>query len=124
MLTTHFSRIEIQLFSNFVEMNFQRVTRLRRAVATLWPARRFVRKDAHAFELVARHLISNSLECAGVERARYAVTSVRAAVKERFEVHRGNRAVFLHPGLHMHQHGMATAMAIENFFARQSALHR
>ena len=39
-------------------------------------------------------------------------------------MHRRDRAVFLHSGLNVHQHRMATTMAIENFFARQSALHR
>src|SRR5205085_3861996 len=124
MLTTHFSRIEIQLLRNLVEMNFQRVTRLRRAVTTLWPAWWLVREDAHALKLVARHVVRHGLQCAGVKGARYAVTSVRSAIKERFEVHRGNRAVFLHASLHVHQHRMATAMAVENFFARQCALHR
>src|SRR5438067_4221258 len=124
MLTTHFSRIEIQVLRNLVEMNFQRVTRLWRAVPTLRPARRFVREDAHALKLVARQFVGHGLQSTGVEGARYTVTSVCSAIKERFEVHRRDRAVFLHSGLHVHQSRMATTMAIENFFARQSALHR
>src|SRR6266436_1825072 len=39
-------------------------------------------------------------------------------------MHRGDRAIFLHPGLDVHQDGMATAMTIENLFAGECALHR
>ena len=39
-------------------------------------------------------------------------------------MHPGDRAVFLHAGLDVHQHGMTSAMAVENFFARQRDLHR
>src|ERR1041384_4705722 len=105
-------------------MNFQRITRLWRAVTTRWPTRRLIRKDARALKLVARHVVRNRLQSDGVEGARDAVTSVRSAVQERFEVHRGDRAVLPHSGLDLHQNRMTAAMAIENFFARQSALHR
>jgi len=39
-------------------------------------------------------------------------------------MHRGDRAVFLHSGLNVHQDGMAATVTIENFFAGQSAFHR
>ena len=39
-------------------------------------------------------------------------------------MHRGDRAVFLHAGPHMHQHRMTSTMAIKNFFARECTFHR
>src|ERR1041384_1405829 len=98
-------------------MNFQSVTRLRRAVTTLWTTRRFIRKDARALKLVPRHVIRNCLQGAGIERAGDAVTSISSSVQERLEMHRSDRTVFLHSGLHVHQHRVSTAMAIENLFA-------
>ena len=39
-------------------------------------------------------------------------------------MHRGNRAVFLHAGLNLHQYRMAAAMTVENFFTCKRALDR
>src|SRR5437762_1588330 len=83
---------------------------LRCSMSSLWPARRFVGKDTHAIEFIPRHFIGDRLQRAGVERAGDAVTSVCTSVEKRFEVHRGNGAIFLHTGLHVHQHRVATAM--------------
>src|SRR5438128_11584722 len=98
MRSAHLRGIETQLFSNLAELPLQRITRLRRAVSALWSARRLVGEDAQAIEFVTRHFVSHRLQRAGVERARHAVTPVSAAVKKRFEMHRGDRAVFLHSG--------------------------
>src|SRR5438105_11391941 len=105
-------------------MNFQSITRLRRSMSALWTTRRFVREDTRAFKFVARDVVRHSLQSAGVEGAGDSITSVCAAVEERREVHRRDRAVFFHTGLDMHQHRMPAAMTIKNFFARQCALHR
>ncbi len=85
MLTANLNRVELQLFGNLVELNFQRKARLRRAVSALWTARRFVGEHAHALKFVARHVIRHRLQRAGVERARNAVASVSAAIEKRPE---------------------------------------
>src|SRR5258708_24365294 len=123
MVEPYLNGIEIQLLRDFVQLNFQSKTRLWRSVPALRPARRFIGEDSETIEFVTRHFISDGLQGSGVERARHSVTSISSTVKKRFEVHRRNRAVLFHSGLDMHQHRMATAMAVENFFARQSALH-
>src|SRR5437588_1322679 len=124
MLTPHLGRIEIQLLCDLVEVNLKRVTRLRRSVSAFWTAGRLVRKHTCALKFVPGHFISDGLQGAGVERACDSITSIGAAIEKRFEVHRGDRAVFLHTGLDVHEHRMAAAMTIENFFACQRALHR
>src|SRR5215831_7485158 len=117
MRASHLSRIKIQLLGNFVEVYFQRISRLRRAVASLWPAGRLVGENPGALEFVARHLVSDRLQRARVEGAGDSVTSIGAAIEKRFEVHGGDGAIFFHPGLNLHQHRMAAAMTIENLFA-------
>src|SRR5260370_32531184 len=104
MRSAHLRGIETQLFSDLVELNLQRIWRLRGAVPALWSARRLVGEDTQAIEFVTRHFVSHRLQRAGVERARDSVTAVCAAVKKRFEMHRGDRTVFLHSGLDVHQH--------------------
>ncbi len=104
-------------------MDLERVTRLRCAVSTFGPARRFIGESAQALELVTRNVVSDRLQGPGVESARHSITAIGAAIKKRFEMHRRDRAVFLYSGLDMHQDWMPSAMTIENFFTSQSALH-
>src|SRR5713101_4502910 len=99
MCSAHLCRIQTQLFGNLVEMDFERVTRLRCAMPTLGSARRFVGESAQALEFVTRHVIRDRLQSPGVERTRDSIAAIGPAVKERFEMHRRDRAVFLHPGL-------------------------
>src|SRR6185503_9226873 len=106
MLAPDLNRIHSQLLGDLVEVNFERVTRLRRAVPALWTTRRLVRERTQTLKLVTRHVIRDGLQRAGVERARHAATAIRAAVEKRLEVHRGDRAVVLHAGLYFHQHRM------------------
>src|ERR1043166_5199247 len=94
MLPAHLGRIELQLFSNLVEMDFERIPRLRRTVPSLWSTGRLICKDAGALEFIARHFVRHRLQRAGVERARDAVAAVRATVEKRFEVNRRDRATF------------------------------
>src|ERR1041384_7316016 len=89
--------IQLQFLSDLVDLNFESKTRLRRTVASLWSAWRFVGEHAQTFELVARHFISHSLKRARVERARHTVAAIRTTIEERTEVHRRYRAVFFHP---------------------------
>src|SRR3979409_51280 len=102
-------------------MDLQRITRLRCAMAALGSARRFVGESAQALEFITRHVIRNSLQSSGVERTRDSIAAIGPAIKERFEMHSRDRAVFLHPRLNVHQNGMAATMTIENLFARQRA---
>ena len=82
MVAPHLRWIEIQLFSDFVQVNLQGVTRLWRSMSALWPARRFVREDSHSIEFVTRHFVSDSLQRTGIERTCHSVTSVRSAIKK------------------------------------------
>src|ERR1044072_9482336 len=123
MLTSHLRRIQIQLFSNFVEVNLKPISRLRRAVSALRTTGRFISEDARALEFVTRHFVRHRLQRAGVERARDAIASISAAVEKGLEVHSSDRTIFLDTGLDVHENGMPAAMAIENIFARQDAFH-
>src|SRR5688500_3712533 len=114
MIATNLDRIQIQLLGYLVEVNFQAITRLWRSMSSLRTARRPVCKHACDLELVTRHLVRHGLQRAGVERAGDPVTSVRAPIEERFEMHRRDGAIFLHARLNVHQHRMAAAMTIEN----------
>src|SRR5437016_10923665 len=102
MRSTHLCWIQPQLFGDFVEMDFERVTGLRRAMPAFRPARRFVGESAQPLEFITGNVVGNSLQSTGVERARDSVAAVRAAVKKRFEMHRRDRAVFLDAGLNVH----------------------
>ncbi len=124
MPASNLNRIERQLFGDLVEVNFERVTRLRCAVPAFWTTWRFVCEGAQPLKLITRHVISDCLQRARVERTRNAVTSVRTTIKIRLKMHSGDRAVVLHTGFDSHQHRMASAMAVKNFFARQRHFHR
>src|SRR2546421_11566713 len=118
MIATYLNRIEIQLLRDFVQVNFQRVTRLWRSMPAFRPARRLVSEDAHPVEFIPRHFVSNGLQSPGIERARHSVTSISSAIKKRFEVHRGNGAVFFHTCLYPHQDRMSATMTVKDLFAR------
>src|SRR5690242_39675 len=91
------------------------------ALGSAW---RLVGEDAAPFERVRRDVISDRLQRTCVERAGDAVRSIGAAVENRLEMNAGNRAVVLHTGPEPHEDGVAAAMAIEDFLARQADLHR
>src|SRR6185295_20009875 len=124
MPTANFDGVNPKLFGELVELDFEREARLWRAVSPLRAARRFIREDSKPLEFVTRHIVGDCLKRACVERARNAIAAIRSAIKQRAKVHCSNRAVTLHAGLHPHQNRMATAMAVEDFFARQSDFDR
>ena len=115
--------VEAERVGNLVELNLLAETALRRAMASLRPAGRLVREHAATLKPVRRDVVRDRLQRAGVERARDAVRSIRAAVENGLHFHPGDRAVVVHSGLHPHQHRMATAMAVEHLFAREADLH-
>jgi hypothetical protein len=86
-----------ELLRYFVELHFLPETRLRRAVAALGAARRLVREHPGGVELVARDLVGDRLQHAGVESARSAVAAVGTAVEQRLGVHTGDLPVFVTP---------------------------
>src|SRR5205823_3955714 len=108
----------------FVEMDFERKPRLRRAMPALGTAGRLVREEAHAFEAVSRDGVRRSLQGTRVVRARDTVAAVAATIEEALKLHSGNPTVAREPGLDLHQHGMAAAVRIEDFLAGQGDLHR
>ena len=116
-------RIDFQFLGNLVQLHFLPESRLRCAMSAFRPAGRLVRESSAALKAIAWNVIRRRLQRAGVERARHAVRSVRAAINQRLQVHRRDRAVFFHASLESHHHGMAAAMAVENFFARQTNFH-
>ena len=82
--------IDGEALGDLVELNFLAEAALRRAVSALGAARRLVGEDAAALELVARDVIGDRLQRAGVERAGDAVRAVGAAVEQRLQVHAGD----------------------------------
>src|SRR6266536_4192611 len=124
MRFAHLGRIKPQFLRNLIEMNLQGIAWLWRAMASLGTARWLIGEDPQTLKLVTRHFISNRLQDTRVERAGDAITSVGAAVEKRFEMHRSDRAIAFHAGLYPHQHRMASAMTIEDFFAGECNFHR
>ena len=86
-------RVDADVLRELVEVDFECVARLRRAVAALGAAWRLVREHARALELVALHMIRDGLKGSGVVRAGHSVRAVGAAVEQRLEVHSLDRAV-------------------------------
>src|SRR5215216_5484093 len=124
MIAADLDRIQSELLGDLVEMNFQRIARLRRAVPAFWTTWSLIRKSAQSLKLVTWHVISHSLQRSAVERAHHPITPVRATIEKRLKVHRSDRAVVLHTGFDFHQHRMPPAVTIKNFFTRQRHLHR
>src|SRR5260370_17439209 len=117
-------RVNLELFSDLVELDFLAETRLRSTMPALGPAGRLVRESAAALIAIARNVIGGGLEGIGVGRARNSVGAIRAAGNQCLKMHSGNRAVLLDAGLEFHQDGMATTVTIENFFACKADLDR
>src|SRR6185436_5460935 len=122
MSTAHCRRIQLQLLGDLVQVNFQSITRLWCPVSSLRTTRRLVGKRAQPLKLITRHVIGDSLQGTGVERAGHPVTAVCPAIKIRLEMHPGDGAVILHSRLNVHQDWMASAVAIEDFLARERHL--
>ena len=86
----------------------------------LGAAGRLVGEGAQAAEAVARDFVGDGLQRARVEGRGDAVGAVGAAVEERLEVERGDRAVLLDADLALHQDGVAAAVAVEDLLAREA----
>src|SRR5260370_718477 len=96
-------RVNLELFSDLVELDFLAETRLRSTMPALGPAGRLVRESAAALIAIARNVIGGGLQCSGVERARNSVGAIRAAVNQCLKMQSGNRTVLLDAGLEFHQ---------------------
>ena len=105
-------------------MDFERKSRLRRAVPTLGPAGRLVGEESNAFESVPWDGIRGRLQGARVIGAGHPVAAVAAAVQEALKLHGGNLTAAGEPRLDLHQHRVAAAVRVENFLPGQSDLHR
>src|SRR5215212_3940616 len=114
MLESKLCGVEAQLFGDLVKLNFEREARLRGAVPALGAAGRLVRKGAQAAEAVARDFVCDRLQRAGVEGRGHTVRAVCAAVQERLEVERGDRAVPFDSDFALHQNRMTAAVAVED----------
>ena len=117
-------RIDRQPLGDLVQLNFLPEAALRRSVSAFGSAGRLVREHAATLKPVRGNLVGHRLERAGVEGARDAVRSIRAPVEQCPHLQPRDGAVVPDPGLEVHQHRMAAAMAIEHFFAVQTDLHR
>ena len=115
-------RVETEVARDAVELRLEGEPRLRRAVAALGPARRLVREDARALELVRRDAVRDRLQRSRVVGRGDPVRAVAAAVERRLEVERGDRAVLLHAGPHPHQGRVTAPVAVEDLLARQADL--
>ena len=105
MVATDLNRIHSQLLGDLVELNFYRVSRLRRAVSTLGPhGGLFVKRATPETCTVALHTSRFAARpCRTCSRRR---SSIRSTVEIRLKVHRRDRAVVLDARLHSHQHRM------------------
>ena len=90
----------------------------------LGPAGRLVGERPRTPEPVDRHVIGDSLEGTRVIRARHPVGPVGPAVQVRLEIHRRDRPVLRDTGLHLHQHLVPAAVAVEHLFAGEPYLDR
>src|SRR6185436_9850168 len=82
MLAPDLNRIHSQLLGDLVELNFQRVAWLWRAVPALRTTRRLVCESSQSLKLVTRHFIRDGLQRARVERTRDTVAAVRTTVEK------------------------------------------
>ena len=123
MLEAQLRRIHGQLLGDLVELHLEREPRLWGAMAALGSAGRFVGECSCALKLVPWHVIRHRLQRARVVRAGDAVGAIPAAVQERLEVHRRDRAVLFHAGFHPHERRMASAVAIKDLLAGERDLH-
>src|SRR5581483_5107171 len=61
---------------------------------------------------------------AGVERRGHAVAPIGAAIEQRLEIDSLDETVVIDAGAHPHHDGMAPAMTLKDFLAREADLHR
>ena len=115
-------RIETEIRRDLVELDLERVARLRGAVTALRAARRLVRVQPHAVELVRRNLVRHRHQRAGVVRGRDAIRRVGAAVEPRLRMDSGDFARRLDARAHAHQHRVPAAVRVKDFFAVQCDL--
>src|SRR5579884_850715 len=121
---SHIRRVETKVLGNFVELALDGESRLHGAVTALWSAGRLVREDAATVKPVARHVVRQRIKGSGVVGRRNPVRAVRAAVESRSEVHGRDRSVLGDPGSDPHPDRVATAVAVKDFFSRQTDLDR
>ena len=124
MLLAHLRRIESQLIGDLVHLDFLGPTRLRSAVTPLRTARRLIGEDSNGLKPVVRQFVGRRLKDARVERARYTVAAVGAAVQNGAVVHGSDRTIFFVTRLRRHQHRMPAAMAVKDLLTRQTDFHR
>src|ERR1700674_3577948 len=91
-------------------------------MAAFWSARRLVGEGAAALEAIARDVVGGGLQRTGIKGACDAVGAVAATIDQRLEMHSADGAILLDAGLESHQDGMAAAVTIKNFLAREANL--
>ena len=124
LLQPQVGRIPAQCRRDLVELHLLREPRLRGTVPPLGATGWLVGEGAARPEPVARHVVRDGLQLAGIQRRGRPVAAVTPAVQQRFQVHRHDRAVLFDPGLEPHQHRMPPAVRVEDLFARQRDLDR
>jgi len=122
MFETDLGRIHAELLGELVEVHLEREPRLGGAMAALGTAWRLVREDSCALKPVTWNVIGDRLQRPCVVRAGDSVGPVTAAVEQRLEVHARDGAVFVDARLHPHERGMAPAVTVEDFLARERDL--
>ena len=93
-------------------------------MAALRTARRLVRVDAHAIELVRWDAVGDGQQRAGVIGGRDPVRRVRTAVEPALVMHCRDLAVLLHAGADAHLHRVPAAVCVEDLFSVERDLHR
>src|SRR5207245_1058280 len=112
--------INLEFLSDLVELNFLAETRLWSAMATFGAAGWFVGESAATLIAVTGDVIRGGLQCSGVKRAGDSVRAVGTAVDQRLEMHSSDCAILFDAGFEFHQNGVAAAVTVKDFFARQA----
>src|SRR5437867_6145499 len=87
---------EPQVLGNLIEMDLERKTWLRCAMATLWAARRLVGKNAESLEAVMRDFVGDRLQRPSVQDRGHAIAAIPTAIHECLKMERRDGTIALH----------------------------
>src|SRR5487761_24977 len=116
--------VESDVVRDLLEVQLERETGLRGAVASLGTARWLVGEDAAAFEAISRDVVGHRLKSACIKGRGDAVRAIGAPIEGGLEMHRRDVSVFRDACPHPHQHRVATSVRVEDLFAGQRAFDR
>ena len=122
LLHAHLRRIEPQAVGDLVEVHFKGETRLRSPVAPLRATGSLVGEGTDTVEAILGKVVGHRLQGTGVVGARHSVAAVGSTVEGGLQVLGGQGAILLDPGADLHEHRVASAVAVEDLFAGEADL--